>query len=130
MARTEGEKPKLMRKDRESGMTYRQLAEKYQCSSQYVAKVCGKENPTYFRPVTEHGVIYPALLRWMNENKISMSELLRRMDMQPHHANAVKLRNCLRGDNLPNKAYIDGMLRATGMTYEQLFAEEVQREEA
>lgn len=129
MARPVGEKTKQMLIDRDSGMSYKQLAEKYNCSHQYVAKVCGKHNPIYFRHITEDGVIYPALLHWMNENKVSMSELLRRMNLQPHHNSANKLRACLRGDNLPNKAYIDGMLRATGMTYEQLFAEEVQREE-
>jgi transcriptional regulator with XRE-family HTH domain len=109
--------------DRDAGMTYKQIAEKHGCSVQYVGRVVGKYNPKNFHAVTETGCIYPNLIKWMNDNKISASELVRRMYLEPLPDNINRLRNVMRGHSNPRKDYIDRMMAATGMTYQKLFKE-------
>lgn len=109
--------------DRDAGMTYKQIAEKHGVSTQYVAQVVGKYNPSYFKVITETGCVYVNLRKWMNENKVSKSELLRRMYIEPHPENLERLRNVMRGVSNPRKDYIDRMIEATGMTYKKLFKE-------
>lgn len=107
---------------REQGMKHREIAEVFGVSRQYVAKVCGHCDPAHFRYVDE-GEAYPNLRRWMNENKVSRFEFLRRMGLTLHAYNASRLGSIIRGETQPNKAYIDKMLAVTGMTYEVLFSD-------
>ena len=113
-----------MVEDREAGLTHREIAKKHGVSIQYVSFVVGKYDPRYFKYVTEKGCVYPNLRRWLNENKISAAELLRRMYLDPAHGNIERLRNVMRGRSSPRKDYIDRLIEATGMKYEKLFKEE------
>ena len=110
-----------IQEDRKNNMTYRQIAEKHGVSKQYVGQICSQFNPKYFKVVQEDGCIYPNLRRWMNENKVSRYELLRRMGMFAAGMNCDVLRGIMRGEKSPRKEWIDKMLEATGMTYEELF---------
>lgn len=112
-----------MVEDREAGMTHREIAEKHGVSIQYVSFVVGKYDPRYFKHVTEKGCVYPNLRRWMNENKISAAELLRRMYLEPLPGNLERLRNVMNGRANPRKDYIDRLISVTGMKYEKLFKE-------
>jgi hypothetical protein len=107
--------------DREAGMKYREIAEKHGVSYQRVAHICGKNNPHYFRFITEKTCTYPALRHWMNENKVSRAELLRRMYGHYEPTTSVRFRDVLNGKADPTKRTIDRLLNVTGMTYEQLF---------
>lgn len=109
--------------DREAGMSYREIAEKHGVSTQYVSQVVSTYNPKNFRFITPKGCIYPNLRKWLNDNQISLAELLRRMYLDPAHGNIERLRNVMRGSN-PRKDYIDRLIEATGMKYEKLFKEE------
>lgn len=109
-----------MVKDREAGMTYQQIADKHGVSHQYVGMVVGKYDPKHFRFVTKEGCIYPNLREWMNENKISASELVRRLHLEPVPENIRRLQRVMRGENA-RKDYIDRLIEATGMRYEKLF---------
>lgn len=109
--------------DREAGMTYQQIAEKHGVSHQYVSQVVSTYNPKNFRFITPKGCIYPNLRKWMNDNQISVAELLRRMYLEPVQGNVERLRNVMRGDANPRKDYIDRMIEATGMSYKKLFKE-------
>lgn len=115
------ERIKQMVLDREAGMTCKAIAEKYGVSHQRVQAVTSRYHPSYFRHVTETGCIYPNLRRWMNDNKIGKTELLRRMGLEVHPQNCTNLSNVMRGKSSPKKPYIDRLLRATGFTYENLF---------
>ena len=108
--------------DREAGMKYREIAEKHGVSYQYVATICGKYNPLRFHFITETGCVYPNLREWMNKNKVSKSEFLRRMSLEVCVANLRRLGGVMSGNQDPRKKYIDAMIGATGMTYETLFA--------
>lgn len=108
---------------REQGMTYAQIAEKYGVSKQTVGQVCGKAQPYMFRAVTEN-CVYPNLRRWMNDNKVSIKELLRMMGKTPYVNTCKNMSGYLRGENDPPKVIIDDMLKATGLTYEEMFYRE------
>ena len=62
---------------------------------------------------------YPAIHRWMAENRVSGRELARRMDVPCDTVYGV-----LRGQNYPGMHTIKALLRATGMTFEEAFREE------
>ena len=118
-------KRKQMQMLRDQGLKHREIAEIIGCTRQYVAQVCSKRDPNYFIPVGDE-CIYPNLRNWMNENKVTRKELLRRMGYTEQGENYERLRKIIRGKQYPNKRYIDKMLEATGMTYEILFYTEAE----
>jgi transcriptional regulator with XRE-family HTH domain len=115
------EKMKLLR---EQGFKHQEIADMFGVSRQYVADVCGNCDPAYFIPIGDE-CVYPNLKKWMNENKVSRREFIKRMGLTPHTSNHARFNKCVRGEYQPPKPYIDKMLAVTGLTYEKLF-EEVQ----
>lgn len=109
--------------DREAGMTYAQIAKKNGVSYQYVGQLCGKYNPHQFRVHGENHV-YINLRNWMNENKISNKELVRRMNMIPYGRTDATVHDWLVGRTDPPKWAIDKLIEVTGMPYEVLFKKE------
>ena len=119
----EPSKRKKMQLLRDQGLKYREIAEKFGVSRQYVCAVCASYDPDHFRIIDEH-CVYPNLREWMNDHKVSRSELLRRMGLTVNANNSNRLSYYMRGENDPRKDYIDRMLKVTGMTYEKLFYRE------
>lgn len=118
-------KAQLYRTERESGMSYEEIGKKYGVSRQCVHRMCGHTGlPAYFRLITADGCVYPIWRKWMNDNKVSRSELLRRMGLLAIHENLRNLGAYMRGENNPRKEYIDRLIGATGLTYEKLFYRE------
>lgn len=113
----------MYKADRAKGMTYRQIAEKYGVSTQRVQQVCCKHYPYRFRVITDK-CVYPNLRDWMNRNRISRNELLRRMGESVHPEKIARLSDCMNGKYEPRKSMIDKLIKATGMSYEVLFARE------
>lgn len=113
-------KRKQMQALRAQGLKYKEIGERLGVSAQYVAVVCGKGDQAYYRPVGDE-CVYPNLRKWMNKNKVSRREFLRRMGLTAHTGNYERLTSYLRGETEPRKAYIDKMLEVTGLTYEELF---------
>ncbi len=116
------DKKAQMRAMREQGAKHREIAEVFGVSVQYVSMVCGSCAPARFVPLGDE-CIYPNFRKWMNENKVSRSEFVRRMGLTAHDNNLRRLYQIVRGELQPNKPYIDKMLEITGLTYEVLFAE-------
>ena len=115
------ERANLYLADRQKGMSLRAIAAKYGVSHQAVSQVCAKYMPGRFVPFTPEQVIYPNLRRWLNENRVSKSEFLRRMGNLPQASSSESLRSWFRGDHYPDKAHIDKILAVTGLTYEELW---------
>lgn len=107
--------------DRVSGMTCREIAEKYGVTRQAVYQATAKYMESQFREVTPEQCIYPNVRDWMNKNKVSRAELIRRMGMAPAPATSSALGNHLKGTTYPLKQTIDKLLKVTGLTYEQFF---------
>lgn len=108
---------------REQGLSYTQIAEKLGVSPQAVRQALAKHNPKYFQFVTEKGCVYKGLREWMNENKVSRAELIRRMGYEPLSETHTRFGNYLSGRSDFRKTNIDGILKVTGMTYEQAFGD-------
>ena len=114
-------KYELYRQDREKGLKYREIAEKYGVSYQNVAQACGKAQPSRFRFWTKDMCVYPNLREWLNENKITYRELCRRLGWETCRVNYTYFGAWFRGKNYPRKQVIDKLLSVTGLTYEQFF---------
>ena len=113
----------LMRADRAQGMTYEQIGKKYGVTRQYVYQLIGGETKSCFRGITEKDCIYPNLRKWMNENKVSKTELTRRLFGNGYANNQNYLCKWLTGKGYPIKKTIDKFIKVTGLTYEELFKE-------
>ena len=105
---------------RKEGLKYKEIADQVGCSVQYVAQICSKGNPGHFRFVGDD-CVYPNLRKWMNENKVSRKEFLRRMGLTTHPSNYERFCWYVKGKSFPRKDYIDKMLSVTGLTYETMF---------
>lgn len=114
----------IYRAEREKGLTYRQIAEKHGVSFQTVAQACGKSDASKFRAFTESDCVYPNLRKWLNDNKVSRYEFIRRVGLCADSATSCTFGKYFRGKHYPNKQTIDKMLRVTGLTYEELFYRE------
>lgn len=117
-------KRKQMQVLRDQGLKYREIAEMFGCTPQYVSSVCSKRNPAYFIPIGSE-CPYTNLRKWMNDHKVSRAEFLRRMGLTVTTGNYERFNSYLNGACFARKPYIDKMLKVTGMTYEELFYTEV-----
>ena len=111
-------------KDRKSGMTMQQIAEKYGITKQYVSTITCQIGTGHFQRVTVKRCVYPNLRAWMNNHRVGVTELAGRVGISMEANNIETLRNVLRGRTQPKKNLIEKLLSITGMTYEQLFAME------
>ena len=117
-------KTELYAKERESGKSVKEIAEKYGVSYQAVSQATAKIKKGYFTHYTEEQCVYPNLRNWLNDNKVTRSEFLRRIGLTPSPNNSTRLSYYFTGKNYPAKATIDKFLEITGMTYEELFLED------
>ena len=105
----------------EKGIRHSEIARIVGVSRQRVSQICGKYTPGHFCKYTANECVYPNWRNFMNENRVSRMELLRRMGKEPHPEFMSRLSTWMRGDCYPQKQTIDCILKATGLTYEQLF---------
>ena len=115
------QRKKDMRKLRESGVTYAEIANKYGISKQRVYQLIGGKDEKLFKPITTERCVYGGLRKWMNDNKVCVSELTRKIygNYAPNSYERVKER--LNGKCQFTKTYIDKILEITGLTYEEAF---------
>lgn len=111
-------KTDLYIKERAKGLTLREIADKYEVSYQAVAIAIAKVDPTFYKTISSKGCIYPNLRRWLNKSLENQHRLFSALKGK-------STRDFLNGTRMPKKDAIDIMLKVTGMTYEELFAEEV-----
>lgn len=107
--------------DRDKGMTYALLSEKYGVSKQRIHQICGKRNPARFRFFDEQSCIYKPIRDWLNAEKISTAELVRMSGLQPVSQTITRWHELLNGRNEFRKRDIDILIKVTGMTYEEMF---------
>lgn len=103
--------------DREKGMTYRQIGEKYGVSAQAVQICCARQNEMPKKSFSAKSCIWPNLRKWLNTDRARAERFFQAMQ-------GCTIRTILKGGQQPKKNVIDRMLKVTGMTYEELFREE------
>ena len=104
--------------ERKKGMTFREIAEKYDVSYQSVHSTCTKQDGSYcLKIISKRGCIYPNLRSWLNADRARRDAFFLAMK-------GCSIREFLKGERQPKKDAIDKMLAITGMTYEEMFAEE------
>lgn len=123
MTEVKGPRAKLYIEARESGMTYKEIAEKYGVSYQCVGDVCRKYGVNFKRHTAED-VPFPILRKWLNDNKVTRSDFARMMGMKPRNTTCDRISDWISGAHDPSKRVIDRMLAVTGLTYEEFFARE------
>lgn len=124
MAKRKNEREAEMLEMRRAGASYTEIAERYGISKQRVYQIVGARNKAYFRPITPERCIYPYLRKWMNDNEISIAELVRRGRGNASATNWCELKAVLTGKaRAVTKPTIDKLINATGLTYEKLFYE-------
>ena len=109
---------------RNKGLTYQEIANELGISKQAVAQSLSKYSPRYFRRVSPETCIYKGLRDWMNENKVTMAEFLRKLGLTTNYRNYALYAERLRGRTEFRKKEIDAILVFTGMTFEECFKEE------
>jgi hypothetical protein len=115
------EKRSEMENLRELGYTYQQIGEMYGVSKQRVYQIIGKSNEKYFRYKDENSVVFVGLRDWMNENKVSINALCRKIYRNAHPVLVSKVINWLNGKNDIKLSVVKKILEVTGLTFEQAF---------
>lgn len=106
------------------GLSCTEIAQIVGVTRQRVYQICGEYDGRYFKKITEKQCVYPNWRNWMNDNRISKNEFVRRMGLQIHATTIARLSSWMIGRTYPSKSHIDMVLDVTGLTYEQLFYRE------
>lgn len=109
-----------MKKLKEQGMTHQQIAGVCGVSKRHVDQVLAEYDPRYFHPFSRRRCIYINLRKWMNENKVSMAELIRRTGRVPYAVTSMHMRERLTGELKWSKREIEKVCSVTGLTKSQL----------
>lgn len=120
MKPTYEDRKEQMEKLKSQGWTYAEIAQMFGVTRQRVYQIIGGHYNTHFKRVTEEKCIYPNLLRFLNENRISMRELTRLVYGYYHRASEQRIRMVLKGADC-HKSLIDKMLDVTRLSYEEAF---------
>ena len=107
---------------RADGMTYQEIAKACGCSRQNVSQTLARYRVSRFRAFTKDRCCWDGLREWLNDNRISLQELIRRRYGRNHTGSiADTIRRQLNGERPLKKTDIDFFRELTGLTYEQLF---------
>lgn len=74
----------------------------------------------HFRPIMPGRCIYVNLRNWMNENRVSRDELIRRMGLEVNESTRNKVKNFMYGRVYPSVHEISLYMEASGLPYEEL----------
>lgn len=103
------------------GVPIRKIAEKYGVSYQYIQQLLPGKRKDYREKYKS--CIYPNIVKFLHENSMSLKKLSDLCNLS-----YVGLQEFLMGKHKGSKKTVDKILKATGMTYEEAFAEEAQDE--
>lgn len=107
---------------RESGATFQQIAEAHKITRARVQQIVARSNcrDTYVRKrYAPRRCAWPVIGRWMDQNRTSTNHLSHMVGCCYAH-----MYDVLNGRVRLNKDDIDGILAATGLTYEEAFRKE------
>lgn len=110
---------------RMQGLTFVEIGKRLGVSKQRIAQCCAGMNPEHTawacRIKNLECIIYPNLKKWMLENKVSISEMMRRIGQDTGSGRSESFRNKLKGRTQLTITDIKKILAVTGGTFEQMF---------
>lgn len=111
---------------RDKGFTYDEIGKQCGISKQRVQQIIGKESKGTFRALTADRCIYDGIRLWMNANRITVTEMTRRLygNTFPENYHRTRARLCGQKHDI-GKSFIDKVLAITNLTYEEAFKQEV-----
>lgn len=115
---------RAMKELRDKGYTHREIAILYDISEQRVVWWLGKGDERYFKPITEKQCVFVGIRDWLNQNKVSITEFVRRVYGVYHTERRKSLLKHLTKKFDMKKQMIDRVLEITGLTYEEAFKEQ------
>ncbi len=118
------ERKKQMIRLNQDGASYQQIADEFGISKQRVAQIIGGTKEHLFRFFSKERCIYSGLRKWLNDNKVSVCELTRRLYGNSNGKSVIRTREKLKGKTELTKTYIDKLLKITGLTYEEMVGED------
>jgi hypothetical protein len=118
------ERNTAMAKMRRDGHTYAEIAEEFGVSKQRVYQLIGQGDKRYFHTVSEKRCIWKGIREWMNDNRIGVSPLVRKMYGNANPTSQNRISGYLAGEIELRKEMIDILLDITGLTYEEAFRRE------
>lgn len=111
---------------RMQGLTFAEIGKRLGVSKQRIAQCCAGMNPKQTARACRikdlDCIIYPNLKKWMLENKVSISEMMRRIGLDTGSRRSESFRNKLKGRTQLTITDIKKILAVTGGTFEQMFA--------
>ncbi len=108
-------KAEIYRMERNSGLTFREIADKYGVSKQFVHQMCSESTDSLFRGWLKERCIYVNLRNWMNDNKISKKELLQRLGLEALSGNYKRIGQYLAERLAEVSAELDDWLDKNGI---------------
>ena len=106
------------------GVHVDEIAKEFGITRTRVYQIIGPTRMRGFRPFTEDMCIYPHWRNWLNENRVTIREMVDRMGLENCNSNYQQVWGWMYGRCYPTKKNIDRILSVTGLTYEQLFSTE------
>ena len=113
------EKREIANHLRDQGYTLKQIAMLLDISRARAGQLVAQQGK--FTAITDEHCPFVNLRSWMNKNRVSRAEFIRRMGYLNSPTTITRFSCILRGEHQPRKDFIDKMLDVTGMTYEELF---------
>lgn len=114
----------MVQQYREMGYSAAKIAEMVGVSRVRVYQIWNDLSTPYFKRIDPKLCVYPKIAEWINENQIPKCDLIRRLGWELCDTAYSRIRRIMRGQQELRKSDIDRFIRATGMKYEELFAEE------
>ena len=106
---------------RKQGLTYEEIAAQVGISRQRVYQIIGGCHRRH-RAYTEEDCVYAGLRNWLNEHDVGMAQFVRSMYGEYHPTIRQRVKRIMSGKDC-RKSFIDRVLMATGLTYEQAFGD-------
>lgn len=120
---TVAETQEYMKSLRREGKTQKEIAELTGYSVSRVSMLTNEHDSLNFRRHSTKGCIYTGLRRWLNENQISMWQLVEKMGYTYSSGTAARIRDAMSGRRDMRKSEIDAFMRLSGKSYDELFGE-------
>lgn len=122
----ENSKTEMYFRARMAGHSCTEVAEMFGTSRENVSFMTRKYFPKQFRGWGKSDCVYPNLRKYLNDNLLTYASLTAKLNLCTYDSPMTVVSSFLHGHtSIAKKSTIDAFLRITGMTYAELFEEDL-----